>query len=223
MKIAAVYTSTTPELIAMVNQQLQDQFAGQDMEILSYQDPSILQEARDNGGLTAGCARRLLSIYEQGVQDGADVLFNICSSVGDAAVLAKPLYELAGTPFVRIDEDMAMAAVAAHQRIGVIATLKTTMEPTKRLIQQCAARQGKTVQLEEALVNAFGADQNTFKQKLVEAGLSLKGKVDALLFAQGSMAYAEEAVSAAVGLPVYSSIRFGTRAVKEAADKLAAK
>lgn len=220
MKVAAVYTSTTPQLIEMLNSSLKGQLAGMDAQIQSYQDPSILQEARDHGHVTPGCARRLMDLYEQAVRDGATILLNVCSSVGDVAKLAQPLYEMAGVRFVRIDEDMALQAVKGADRIGVVATLPTTMQPTVRLVRDCAARLGKEVVTVEALVDgAFGLDEEQFKQRLIEAGLSVKGQVDALLFAQGSMAYAEEAVSKAVGLPVYSSIRFGAAAVRAAAEQ----
>lgn len=218
MKVATVYTSTTPQLIDMLNSSLTKQLEGIGAQILFYQDPSILQEARDNGHVTHGCSRRLLDLYEQAVKDGASIILSVCSSVGEVAKLAKPLYEMTGVRFVRIDEDMAMAAVGQAERIGVVATLPTTMRPTVGLVRDCAARQGKEVAVVEAPVDgAFGLDEEQFKQRLIQVGLSVKDQVDVLLFAQGSMSYAEEAVSEAVGLPVYSSIRFGAAAVAEAA------
>ncbi len=221
MKIAVVFTSTTPELIAGVNEALQTELAGMEAEIASYQDPSILQEARDNNGLTPGLCRRLFDLYEQGRRDGADIILNICSSVGEVARRAKPLYDLCGIPFIRIDEDMARAAVAAGSRIGVIATLPTTLNPTKELVQQCADAMGKKVELVDALADgAFGLNQEDFKQKLIDTGRAVLDRVDVLLFAQGSMAYAEKDVAAALGIPVFSSIRFGAKAVAEAAKKL---
>lgn len=221
MKVAAIYTSTTPELIQMVNDQLNQQFASEDLTIMSYQDPSILQEARDNGQLTAGCARRLMDMYEQAVKDGAEILFNICSSVGDVAKLAKPLYELVGIKFVRIDEEMAFAAVRAASRIGIVATLQTTLRPTARLVQECADALGKEIVIVDALAEgAFGLNQEQFKEMLINTGAKVKDQVDVLLFAQGSMAYAEEAVSTALQIPVFSSIRFGVAAVKAASDSM---
>lgn len=221
MKVAAIYTSTTPELIQMVNDQLGRKFEGEELTIMSFQDPSILQEARDNGGLTAGCARRLMNLYEQAVSEGADILFNICSSVGDVAKLAKPLYEVTGVRFVRIDEAMAFAAVRAARRIGIVATLPTTLQPTARLVQECADKLGKEIVIVDALAEgAFGLDQEQFKQKLIDTGSKVKEQVDVLLFAQGSMAYAEEAVSEALQVPVFSSIRFGVAAVWEAAASI---
>ena len=216
MKIAVVYTATTPELIAGIDEELRNNMDGINVEIASYQNASILQEARDNNGLTASCARKLMDLYEQGVDEGADCILNVCSSVGRVAKLAKPLYELAGTAFIRIDEDMAFAAVKAGSRIGVVATLPTTLNPTKELVQDCADALGEKVLIVDALAEgAFGLDQNQFKQKLIDTGAKVKDKVDVLLFAQGSMAYAEKDVSDALGIPVFSSIRFGVRAVAD--------
>lgn len=222
VKIGVVYTSTTPELIRMVDECLAAAFEGRaDVETLHYQNPAILQAARESGGVTPKCARDLLDLYEAAVRDGADVLLNVCSSVGDVAAAAQPLYALTGVRLVRIDEDMARAAVKAARRIGVVATLSTTLEPTKRLLEACAREEGAEVTLVDALAEGvFGADQEMFKRKLIETGRRVRDRVDVLLFAQGSMAYAEEAVSEALGIPVYASVRFGVKAVRAAADAL---
>lgn len=223
MKVAAIYTATTPELIADLDAALMRGFPGIDVEVASYQNPAILQEARDNGGLTAHCARMLMDLYEQAVREGADVLLNVCSSVGTPARLAKPLYELMGVPFVRIDEDMAMSAVETGPRVGVLATLPTTLEPTKALIRECAARRGREVELVDALADgAFGLNPEQFREKLIATARPIADKIDVLVMAQGSMAYAEKYVAAALGLPVLSSIRFGVEAVKREVEKLRA-
>ena len=222
MRIAAVYTGTTPELIERVESELKAQFAGESYELISFKNPGIIKEANEagNGKLPPNCARELLVLYQEAVKAGADIIFNLCSSVGDVVALAKPLYELCGISIVRVDEDMARAAVKAGKRIGVMATLRSTLEPTKRLIQACASEAGINVELVDALADgAFGLNQEEFKNMLIKAGSKIKSKVDLLLFAQGSMAYAEKAVSEALGLPVFSSIAYGARALKAAADK----
>ncbi len=221
MKVAAIYTSTTPELIQMVDAYLQKHFEGEELTIMKYSDPGILKEAIESGYVTPGCARRLMDLYEKACADGAQILFNICSSVGDVAKLAKPLYEMTGVKFVRIDEDMAKAAVEAGPRIGVLATLPTTLEPTKRLIRECADRTGKKIEIIDALAEgAFGLDQEQFREKLIQTAEKIKDRIDVLVLAQGSMAYAEEAVSRALGVQVFSSIKYGTAAVKKAAESL---
>jgi hypothetical protein len=216
MKLAVVYTVTTPQLTAGIDGELRKNIAGIDIDTASYSDASILQEACDNNGLTPSCARRLMDLYEQSVREGANLILNVCSSVGQVAKLAKPLYELSGTAFIRIDEAMAFEAVKTASRIGVVATLPTTLNPTKDLILDCAKALGKEVLLVDALAEgAFGLSPDQFKRKLIETGTKVKDKVDALLFAQGSMAYAEKDVAEALGLPTFSSIRFGVRAVAD--------
>ncbi len=55
MKLGIVYTSTTPELIECVNEEIR-----KNLEIhrrsSNYQDPSILAEVREHGYVTAGAA-----------------------------------------------------------------------------------------------------------------------------------------------------------------------
>ena len=175
----------------------------------------------DHNGITSDSARALLNLYEEGVRDGAQVLLNVCSSVRQIASAAKPLYELCGVKLVLIDEDMIKAAVASASRIGVIATLPTTLEPTKSFIQEYADSIGKEVRITDILVDgAFGLDQEQFKRRLIEAGSRIRSEVDAFVLAQASMAYAEQDVSRSLGLPVFSSIRYGVAAVAEAVNEL---
>ena len=68
MKLAIVYTSTTPELIECVNEEIRKNL-GDAPEILNYQDPSILAEVREHGYVTAGAARlqirlRILAVIQ---------------------------------------------------------------------------------------------------------------------------------------------------------------
>ena len=50
--------------------------------------------------------------------------------------------ELASVPVLRVDQPMADHAVATARRIGVIATLPTTLEPTADLLRRRAAVAG---------------------------------------------------------------------------------
>lgn len=52
MKVGLIYTSTTPELIADVEREVKKQL-GEDVEMFSLQDPSILADVRAAGYVTA--------------------------------------------------------------------------------------------------------------------------------------------------------------------------
>ena len=126
MKISVVYTSTTPELIRDVERELR-LVLGDNAELVSSSDASILQETRDAGEVTAGAASRLVSLYMEAVRSGADVILNACSSVGEAADAARPLARYMGVPIVRIHEEMCREAVRRGSKIAVVATLPTTL------------------------------------------------------------------------------------------------
>ncbi|MDO4278050.1 MAG: aspartate/glutamate racemase family protein [Lachnoclostridium edouardi] len=219
MKVSLVYTSTTPELIELVEKEVGEALP-EDVQVISYQDPSILAEVRDAGYVTAPAAARLVGMYMESVSAGADAILNLCSSVGEVADAAQDIGKYTGVPIVRVDEEMCREAVRLGKRIGVMATLPTTLEPTKNTILRVAREMNRHVELVDALVDgAFGLDQEQFKALMTEYAGKIADQVDVILFAQGSMAYCEEYIHEKYGKPVLSSPRFGAAALKEALIK----
>ncbi|WP_432647697.1 aspartate/glutamate racemase family protein [Mitsuokella sp.] len=216
MKVAVVYTSTTPELIADLEAALKKVLPA-DVEIASYQDPSILAEVREHGYVTAAPAARLITMYMKAVSEGADAILNVCSSVGEVADAAQDIAKYTGIPIVRIDEEMCREAVRLGLRIGVMATLQTTLEPTKNTIRRVAREMNKHVTLVDALVEGgFGLNPDQFKQLMTDYAGKINNDVDVILFAQGSMAYCEEYIHQKYNKPVLSSVRFGAQALRQA-------
>lgn len=76
MKAGIIYTSTTPELIELVNREVRKNL-GEDAQIQSYEDPSILAEVREAGYVTSKAAARLVAMFMQAVIDGADAVLNL--------------------------------------------------------------------------------------------------------------------------------------------------
>lgn len=216
MKIGIVYTSTTPELVENVEKELR-RAVGTECEFLSYSDPSILSETIEHNQVTGTAAARLVGLYTQAIEHRVDVILNVCSSVGEVADAAQDLANYMGVPIVRIDELMCRQAVLSGKKIAVMATLSTTLNPTKNTLLRLARECGKKVELIDVLVeNAFGAGQEEFKQKMCKTALEQAGAADVILLAQGSMSYCERELEALMHKPVYSSPAAGARAVREA-------
>ena len=197
MKVGLIYTSTTPELIADVEREVKKQL-GDDVEMVSLQDPSILADVRAAGYVTAAPAARLIGMYMKAVEEGADAMLNLCSSVGEVADCVQDAARYLGVPIVRVDEEMCREAVRLGKRVGVMATLPTTLTPTKNT------------------VGAFGLDQEQFKKRLTDAAADIIDQVDVVVLAQGSMAYAEEHLRSVYGKPFLGSPRFGAAELKKA-------
>lgn len=166
--------------------------------------------------MTPGAAARLMGMYCEAVGQGADAILNICSSVGEAADAFQSAARYIGVPVVRIDEAMCREAVRLGTRIGVLATLPTTLEPTKHTLDRVAREMGCHIDLVDGLVDAFGADQERFRELLIDAARTIADNVDVIVLAQGSMAYVERDIEATVGKPTLSSPRFGVIALKDA-------
>src|SRR5215216_5889949 len=118
-------------------------------ELMNFVDDSILPQLGQNGGNLAEVEERLVHYARFAEQVGADLILEACSSVGE--VVAK-MQSAVSIPIVRIDEAMAEQAVQRGNRLGVAATLATTLEPTTRLLRAKADRAGRQVEITPLLI-----------------------------------------------------------------------
>ncbi len=158
--------------------------------VVNFVDDSILPQLAANGGDVAAVAPRVVQYARFAEQVGADVILEACSSVGEAVAEAR---RAVGTPIVRIDEAMADAAIASGVRIGVAATLATTLAPTQRLLEERARAAGKAIALTPLLVaDAYqllmAGDREGHDAALSAALANLAPEVDIVVLAQASMA-----------------------------------
>ena len=185
--------------------------------LINIIDDSLIADVVAAQQVTPAVAKRLLRYYETAEETGADIILNTCSSVGEIVALGRQVVSI---PIVRIDEPMAIAAVTQYARIGVIATLPTTLQPTMRLLREQALRLGRDVTIVDGLATgAYDAlvdgSPEQHDQLILETALRLVPQVDALVLAQGSMARIESKLADATGRPVLSSPRMGVDAVKQ--------
>ncbi len=153
-------------------------------------DDSLVSGIRAKGSLTADIARRVQAYVSSAEAGGADHILVTCSSIGPAVEASA---KFSAVPVLRVDQPMADQAVKTGKRIGVIATLSTTLEPTSDLVQRRATAAGKQIELSSVLVEgAFEAlmagDSATHDTKVAAALRELSSKVDVILLAQASMA-----------------------------------
>jgi Asp/Glu/hydantoin racemase len=153
-------------------------------------DESLIKNTIRAGRLLPITSRRLLSMIESAEQAGADAVLVTCSSIGPAVALGQQLFDV---PVVRVDEAMAEQAVRIGKRLGVMATLRTTLEPTVALLRQKAAEAGRSIEIVESVCDsAFDAvlagDTATHDRILSSALRHDMAGVDVVVLAQASMA-----------------------------------
>ena len=92
--------------------------------------------------------------------------------------------------------------------------------PTKNTVTRVAREAGRHAALVDCLVDgAFGLDQERFRARLIDAAAAIAEKVDVVVLAQGSMAYAELHLERVYGKPFLGSPRFGAAALKKALER----
>jgi aspartate/glutamate racemase len=160
------------------------------LRIINLLDDSLLPDVMRAGGPTPDVTERLRTYARAAVNAGADALLCCCSSVGESV---ESLRADLPVPFLRIDQPMAEQAVRTGERVGVIATVASTLEPTARLIERAAQQAGRDVQLERMLVegayDALVSGQPERHDRLVTQALkSLSEHCDVVVLAQASMA-----------------------------------
>jgi Asp/Glu/hydantoin racemase len=162
-------------------------------------DDSLVRAIGARGSLTADIARRVAGYIASAEAGGADFILVTCSSIGPAVEAAAPF---TAVPVLRVDQPMADQAVHAGRRVGVIATLPTTLNPTADLVNRRAALAGKNIALTSRLCEgAFEALMSGDAAKhdaMVAAALrELSTQVDVILLAQASMARVVDTLSEA--------------------------
>ena len=161
-----------------------------EVETFDIVDETLLRDATREGRVSLETARRLFSHLAAAEAHGADAILVTCSSMGGAVDAARAF---AGVPLLRVDQAMAEQAVERGSRIGVLATLWSTLQPTAVLIKRTAEEAGRTVEVRDRLCDgAFEAlrEGDTDRHdELVREGLrELLGWAEVVVLAQASMA-----------------------------------
>jgi aspartate/glutamate racemase len=188
------------------------------VRIVNLVDDSLLKDVMAAGHVTPAVTSRLARYMLIGQEMGATMILNACSSVREAADAVSPLLSV---PMLKIDTAMAEAAVARGTRIGVAATVQTTLDPTARLIEQVAIENGKRIsvmkKLCEGAFDALLAGDTAKHDDIVGAALmKLAGEVDVIVLAQVSMGRVVDSLGDRISVPVFTSPRLGMERVAEA-------
>ncbi len=194
---------------------------GPEIQVRHIVDDSLLPEVLANGGVTTAVRSRVSAYYRAAQESGADLVFNQCSSVGEAADIAA---QLITTPVIKVDQKMAQIACETGTRIAVAATLQTTLGPTCRLIEKTALALGKEITIVPLLIDGafdhlIAGDRAKHNEMVVAAIQGVIPSVDVVVCAQGSMV----AILPALGetaVPVLTSPRSGVTHAVETLRKI---
>jgi Asp/Glu/hydantoin racemase len=209
MAFQLAFLHTSHVLIPLFSQLAKENLPG--VEIFHMVDESLIRNTIAAQKLTESTIRRMVNMIESAHEGGADAVMVTCSSIGPGVVVARRQLDF---PILRVDEAMAETAVRMGRRIGVAATLKTTLEPTIALLEEAAAAAGRQIELVPSLCDgAFEAvlsgDTARHDELLSSALRKLKDQVEVVVLAQASMARVVRQLKSNGGSPILSSPELG--------------
>jgi len=182
------------------------------VEVFHMVDESLIRNTVAAGYLQKTTIRRVIAMVESARLGGADAVLVTCSSIGAAVDMATGLFDF---PVIRVDEAMAEEAVRMGARVGVLATLRTTLEPTSELVQSKA--NGHEIKIVDRLCEgafaAVMAGNGGMHDTIVSTELKkMMVEVDVVVLAQASMARVLTTMPAdSLTVPVLSSPELGVR------------
>jgi Asp/Glu/hydantoin racemase len=190
--LGLIHTSAT--LVPVFQQLTSRSLPG--VRVFNIVDDSLIADVIRKGELTAQTARRVVDYVGSAENAGADYIMVTCSSIGAAVEASAALTKV---PVLRVDQPMADLAVQKGKRVGVIATLPTTLGPTSDLVTRRAAVAGRTIELTARLcVGAFdalmGGNPARHDEMVAAALKELSATVDVIVLAQASMARVVDAL-----------------------------
>jgi Asp/Glu/hydantoin racemase len=191
--IAFIHTSSSviPTFKALATELLPPGY-----DVFNMVDESLLCDIIRDGRCPPATARRLAGHVMSAADAGASHVLVTCSSMGRAVEAARALVP---ATVLRVDEPMAEQAVSTGSRIGVIATLPSTLEPTVALIESRARAANKQIQLTSKLVEGafqavIGGDGARHDRLVGDALREMMQRVDVIVLAQASMARVVESI-----------------------------
>jgi Asp/Glu/hydantoin racemase len=190
MSHCLVLVHTVAPLLEVFNRLTAEILPG--VKVFHIMDEPMLERVKRRGGLADADGERLTQHVAGAAAIGADVVLVTCSTISPVVDMIRSAVPI---PVLKIDEAMIREAVGLGNRIGVIATAPTTLEPTRWLLEAEAARQGKTLTTEPVLVEGaiaalFAGDGETHDRLVSRAALELAARSDVVVLAQASMARA---------------------------------
>lgn len=187
-KLGLIHTSAT--LVPIFQDLINEHLSGKDIKVFNIVDDSLIKNTIERGEVTPDTARRVVDYVGSAESAGADYIMVTCSSIGAAVEQSATL---SGVPVLRVDQPMADMAVSMGTKVGVVATLPTTLEPTTDLVKRRAEKAGKNIEVisklcEGAFEALMGGDSATHDRMVASALKELSQQVDVILLAQASMA-----------------------------------
>jgi aspartate/glutamate racemase len=116
---------------------------GLDATILNFLDEAMLVLMQRKGAAAPDVVHRMQNILISAQEAGASVIVASCTSLAEAIERARIQVNI---PVIRVDVPLAVEVVSRFQRVAVLASAQSAIEPFRTLLETKASAYGKKVE-----------------------------------------------------------------------------
>jgi len=187
-----------------------------DLVVHNLLDEFLASDPAETGVFSEVNKLRLANDLRNAELTGADLVVVTCSTLSPHVDALRPAFR---ATLVAIDDAMCRRAAATGRRVAVLATARSTIEPTTARLRSEARAAGRDLELltfvaDEAYVAIKRGERARHDALVEEAARAIEG-CDLVVLAQASMAHLEGPVSAICGCPALSSPGLCVAEIKE--------
>jgi Asp/Glu/hydantoin racemase len=170
-------------------------------------DDFLATDPAETGMFSPVNKERLANDIRNAQLTGADIIVVTCSTL--TPVVAELRSTFKTTPIIAIDDAMCRLAVSYGPNVTMLATARSTVEPTRNKILAEARAAGVPIDLdvkisEEAILALRKGDVKRHDELVAALALTVKFQ-DVVVLAQASMAHLDVQVAKICGCPVLAS------------------
>lgn len=214
--MALIYSVNSNNVLIDITNELFQNYCPEH-KLVQVNDGDMINQVIANGGVTPTIRRTLFRLFMVAQDCGADVIMNQCSSVGRAA---EEVSKLIDVPIFRIDLPMASKAAKLSDDVGVMATVRTTLDPTSDLVERCGKETGKSMSVtqylaEGAFEKLIDGDRDGHDKILIRTAEEVAKHKDVIVFAQATMARLAPEIMERTGKTVLTSFESGMIGLNE--------
>ena len=204
MKIVYLFTGMGG-LVDHINNQFRSTV--ENAEISSIADDGILGAIIRDETVTETTAKRVECLFRAAQLAEPDLIVCTCSSIGDVADSYAATSKI---PILRIDYPMVCQALETSDQIAVLATLRSTLLPTTRLLERVAKDTGRKVHMEPILIDGAMAAMRAGNMEqaialVLEAALDAQKRNGVLMMAQASFDLMRSSIQPKLKVPMLVS------------------
>jgi Asp/Glu/hydantoin racemase len=184
-------------------------------QILHLLDETLLEDFRQEGGISPRSRRKALQMALIAQDSGVDGILVTCSTLSPSVDDFRPFLS---APVVKIDEPVVEWVVQSSRSIALVATADTVLRSVEPLVLEKARQSGREISIRRVVKKdlwpLLTKEPAAFYREIGQAAAQAAKECEAVILTQVSIAPALDYVDPSVRDRVYASPRYAVRELR---------